>query len=192
MSRSHARMPGLAAPIKVWDRAVRLLHWLLVVAVVVAWTSTLGLGFSRAHEAAGYISLGVVAIRVIWGFCGSPYARFSQFVRSRHEVLHYAGQLCEGKERRYVGHNPLGGWMVLLLLSLIASLGLTGWLYTTDYFWGRAWLDMLHHALAWALLVLVALHLAGVAFTSLRHRESLIAAMLSGRKPAPDPGDSVL
>ncbi|MFI5445415.1 cytochrome b/b6 domain-containing protein [Polaromonas sp. UC242_47] len=184
-------MSGLTAPIKVWDRLIRLLHLVLVASVVVAWSSTLGQGFVKAHEPAGYIALAVVAIRVIWGFCGSHYARFSQFVCGKGEVLHYADQLRTGKEPRYIGHNPLGGWMVLLLLGLVASLGLTGWLYTTDYFWGMAWLDTLHHALAWALLVLIALHLAGVAFTSLRHRENLVAAMFSGRKPAPDPGDSV-
>ncbi|MDW5441953.1 cytochrome b/b6 domain-containing protein [Polaromonas sp. SM01] len=184
-------MSGLAAPIKVWDRLIRLLHWALAAAVVMAWTSTLGLGFVKTHEPAGYIALAIVAIRVIWGFSGSRYARFSQFVRGKREVLHYAGRLRTGNEPRCIGHNPLGGWMVLLLLGLVASLGLTGWLYTTDYFWGMAWLDMLHHALAWALLVLVALHLAGVVFTSLRHGENLIAAMFSGRKPAPGPGDTV-
>ncbi len=184
-------MSGLGAPIKVWDRTVRLLHWVLVAAVAVAWTSTLGLGFVKTHEPAGYIALAVVAIRVIWGFCGSHYARFSQFVRGGADVLHYACELRATRERRYIGHNPLGGWMVLLLLGVIASLGLTGWLYTTDAFWGMAWLDRLHQALAWVLLGLAALHLVGVAFTSLRHRENLVAAMVSGRKPAPGPEDTV-
>lgn len=184
-------MSGLAARIKVWDRLIRLLHWALAAAVVIAWTSTLGLGFFKAHEPAGYIALAVVAIRVIWGFCGSHYARFSQFVCGKREVLHYAGQLQAGNEPRYIGHNPLGGWMVLLLLGLVASLGLTGCLYTTDYFWGMAWLDWLHQALAWALLVFVALHLTGVIFTSLRHGENLVLAMFSGRKSAPGSGNTV-
>ena len=184
-------MDKLAARVKVWDRLIRLLHWVLVAAVVMAWVSTLGLGLLRAHEPAGYIALAVVAIRVVWGFCGGRHARFSQFVRGRREVLHYAGQLRAGNEPRYIGHNPLGGWMVLLLLGMVASLGLTGWLYTTDYFWGMAWLDQLHNALAWALLVLVALHLAGVAFTSLRHRENLAAAMFSGHKAASGSGDTI-
>lgn len=185
-------MSRLVEPIKVWDRLVRLLHLALVASVVMAWISTLGLGLVKAHEPAGYIALGVVALRIVWGFSGSRYARFSQFVRGKREVLHYAGQLQAGNEPRYIGHNPLGGWMVLLLLSLVVSLGLTGWLYTTDYFWGMAWLDTLHHALAWALLVLVALHLAGVVFTSLRHRENLVAAMFSGRKAPPDTGDTIV
>ncbi|MES2051208.1 MAG: cytochrome b/b6 domain-containing protein, partial [Pseudomonadota bacterium] len=106
----------MVAPIKVWDRLVRLLHWALVASVVMAWISTLGLGLVKAHEPAGYIALGVVTLRIIWGFSGSRYARFSQFVRGKREVLHYAGQLQAGNEPRYIGHNPLGGWMVLLLL----------------------------------------------------------------------------
>lgn len=185
-------MSAAAQPVRVWDWLVRLLHGVLVAAVVVAWTSTLGLGFAWAHEAAGYSAAAVIGIRVVWGFCGSRYARFSQFLRSRREVLHYARQLCAGHEPRYIGHNPLGGWMVVLLLALVAGLGVTGWLYTTDAFWGMAWLDRLHDALAWALLVFATLHVAGVALTSLRHRENLAAAMLNGRKAAPAPGDQAL
>lgn len=174
---------------KVWDRPVRLLHWVLVAAVATAWLSTLGWGFARAHEPAGYVALAVVALRVFWGFAGSRPARFSRFVRGPRAVLRYAVQICAGREARHIGHNPLGGWMVLLLLACVAGLGLTGWLYTTDQFWGMAWLDQLHQALAWALLALIALHLAGVLFTSLRHRENLVAAMFSGDKPPPGVND---
>ena len=174
--------------IKVWDRLVRLLHWSLVLAVVIAWTSTLGLGFSSAHEPAGYVALGAVALRLVWGVAGSRYARFSQFIRTPRAVWHYAVQLSDKTEARYIGHNPLGGWMILLLLACVAGLGVTGWLYTTDYFWGSAWLDKLHQLLAWALLALVALHLAGVAFTSLRQGENLAASMVDGRKASAVPG----
>ena len=176
---------------RVWDVLVRLLHWSLVAAVVIAWTSTLGLGFSKAHEPAGYVAVGLVAARVIWGFAGSPYARFSQFVCGYRQLRLYAALLKSGRESRYLGHNPLGGWMVLILLAVVASLGLTGWLYMTDYFWGMAWLDQLHELLAWLLLVLVFLHIAGVVFTSLRHRENLLAALFSGRKRPPGPGDKL-
>lgn len=182
-------MPALAAQLKVWDRSVRLLHWALVFALLVAWTSTLGLGFATLHEPAGYAALGIVALRIIWGFCGSRYARFSQFVRGRRQVLRYANTVLEGHEQRYIGHNPLGGWMVLLLLVVVGLLGVTGWLYTTDYFWGMAWLDTLHTGLAWLLLLLVVLHLSGVALASWRHRENLVFALFSGKKLAPNPDD---
>ena len=182
-------MPAPTALLKVWDRPVRLLHWALVCSLLVAWTSTLGLGFARIHEPAGYVALGLVALRIIWGFFGSYYARFSQFVRGRRQVLLYAHKVLTGHELRYIGHNPLGGWMVLLLLIVVCSLGGTGWLYTTDYFWGTAWLDILHMSLAWLLLFLVVVHVSGVVLISWRHRENLVSAMFSGNKPAPKPGD---
>ncbi len=170
---------------KVWDGLVRMLHWTLVGAVACAWLSTLGLGFVRFHETAGYVALGVVVMRLVWGFTGSRFAKFSEFIRGAGVVWRYTQQLRSGIEPRYIGHNPLGGWMVLALLACIACLGFTGWLYTTDAFWGEAWLDRLHNALAWGLLGLIALHLAGVVFTSLRHRENLVLAMFNGRKINP-------
>ncbi len=178
---------GPTPPHKVWDLSVRLLHWALMVVVATAWLSTLG--SFRAHEPAGYAALGIVVARLAWGFAGSRYARFSQFVRAPNRTLGYAAQLWAGREPRYLGHNPLGGWMVLALLGCVAGLGITGWLYSTDAFWGTAWLDQLHGALAWLLLALAALHVAGVAFTSWRHRENLMRAMLTGNKASPGAGD---
>lgn len=190
MKSSNPTEPAAAAPsVKVWDPLVRVLHWTLVAAVATAWCSTLGWGFVRWHEPAGYVAIAVVVTRLAWGFAGSRHARFAQFVRGPRATLRYAARLPRHEEPRYLGHNPLGGWMVLLLLAWVGSIGFTGWLYTTDAFWGEAWLDQLHSALAWGLLVLITLHVAGVVFTSRRHRESLVRAMLSGRKPAPGPGD---
>jgi cytochrome b len=177
-------MQRLEPPIPVWDRLVRLLHWTLALTIGMAWTSTLGLGFSKAHEPAGYLALGAVTVRLIWGFAGSHYARFSQFVRTPQAVWRYTVQLREKNEARYIGHNPLGGWMILLLLLCVGGLGVTGWLYTTDYFWGSAWLDTLHYVLAWALLALIVMHVAGVFFTSQRQGENLVMSMVDGRKAA--------
>nr|WP_233168483.1 cytochrome b/b6 domain-containing protein [Xylophilus sp. ASV27] len=169
------------AGVRVWDRPVRLLHWCLAASVAVAWLSTEG--FFGWHEPAGYLALAVVAARILWGVLGGRgAARFGSFVRAPAATWRYALQVWRGTEPRYLGHNPLGGWMVLALLGCVAATSVTGWLYTTDMFWGMAWLDRLHRALAWTVLVLVALHLAGVLFTSLRHRENLVAAMFSGRK----------
>lgn len=174
-------------PVPVWDRAVRSLHWLLAGAVAWAWISTLT-GF-QAHEAAGYVALAVLAARTAWGFVGSPPARFGRFVRRPRDTLAYVAQLRAGHEPRYLGHNPLGAWMVLALLACVAGTALTGWLYTTDAFWGMAWLEQLHRLLAWLLLGLIALHVTGVLVTSRRHRENLVRAMIDGRKPPPQQGD---
>ena len=93
-------------------------------------------------------------------------------------------------EPRYIGHNPLGGWAIVGLLALTAAASLSGWLSVTDRFWGVEWMQDLHETLADALYAFVGLHLAGVAFTSWRHRENLVRAMLTGFKPAPRPGDA--
>lgn len=179
---------------KVWDLLVRLLHWSLVVAIATAWLSTLHLGFGRAHEPAGYVALAVVTARVLWGFLGplpgAHYARFTQFLRAPQAVLRYARLLRAHREPRYIGHNPLGGWMVLTLLACVAATGITGWLQTTDRYWGSELLEDIHRKLAWTLLGLIALHVLGVVTTSLRHRENLVAAMLTGRK-APAQADDI-
>src|SRR5205823_7890320 len=93
---------------RVWDPLLRVLHWTLVVTVVLAWATTIGSG--RYHEAAGYVALGCVALRAAWGFVGPAHARFANFVRGPRSTLAYAALLVQGREPRYLGHNPLGGW----------------------------------------------------------------------------------
>lgn len=166
--------------IRVWDLWVRIGHWLLVLGIAGAWLSRHGAEFW--HSVAGYGVLGLLAIRVAWGFCGSVHARFGDFVRSPGAVIAYTQALRRHRAPHYLGHNPLGGYMVLALLALIALAGASGWLYTTDRFWGVAWVGELHSAAADVLLGLVAAHVAGVLFASYNERENLIAAMLHGRK----------
>jgi cytochrome b len=171
----------------VWDRAVRVLHWSLVLTVAAAWITRHSPG--RWHEWLGYATLAIVAARVAWGLLGRGHARFSDFVRGPGHTLAYARELLAGREQRYLGHNPLGGWMAIALLTMIVLVGLTGWLYTTDRFWGVPWMEELHQTLSDVLFSFVGLHIIGVLFTSRRHRENLVASMLHGRKregsPAP-------
>ena len=179
-----------AAPdaLAVWDRPVRVLHWVLVGAVAL---SAIGLvALFGVHQPAGYIALAAVLARVAWGVAGGRSARFALFVRGPRASLRYARAAARGRAPRYLGHNPLGGWMVVALMGCVAALALTGWLYTTDAFWGDETVERVHRALAWTLLGLVVLHLAGVLHTGWRHRENLVAAMWSGRKRAPS-GDDV-
>jgi cytochrome b len=172
------------ATIAIWDPLVRAGHWLLAAAVLTAWLTRKGGG--RWHEWAGYASLAVVGVRLIWGWCGTSNARFATFVRSPAETLRYARAVLTGQESRCLGHNPVGAWMIVALLANVALVGASGWLYTTDRFWGVEWVEELHAALADILLWLVALHVAGVLYASLHHRENLIAAMWHGRKRALD------
>jgi cytochrome b len=164
----------------VWDRPVRVLHWSLAAAIAVAWFS--GEEELKRHEWAGYAALAVVALRSVWGFVGTRYARFADFVRRPGAVMAYAAAVARRAEPRHLGHNPLGGWMIVALLAMVAGVGVTGWMYTLDAFWGLAWLEWTHRTLAWSLVGLVALHVAGVVFSSLRHRENLVVAMLTGFK----------
>lgn len=171
-----------SATITVWDKTVRLLHWSLVVAIALAWSSTLVWAPTALHEPAGYLAGFIVMLRLLWGFIGSRHARFRQFIHSPARVWRYLQQLTAHCEPRYLGHNPLGGWMVILLLTTVMITALSGWLFTTDRFWGIAWVQQLHAASAWVLLALIAVHIGGVVFTSIRQRENLISAMFSGRK----------
>ena len=172
--------PQLRRTIPVWEPAVRILHWSLVFAVATAWLTRHNRG--EWHEWLGYAALAVVALRLAFGFFGSGYMRFSDFVRPVAETSAYAREVLAGREARYIGHNPLGGWMVVALLAMIALVGFTGWLYTTDRFWGVDWVEELHETLSNVLFSFIALHIAGVLFASWKHRENLVAAMLHGRK----------
>jgi len=166
--------------VKVWDPLVRVGHWTLVVCIAGAWFTRESA--SRWHEWLGYAALGVVAMRIVWGFTGGRHARFARFIRGPRGTLCYARNFFAAKAPRHVGHNPLGAWMIIALLGVVAATSLTGWAYTTDAFWGDPLMGQLHEGLATTLLVLAALHLAGVIFASLRHRENLVGAMVHGRK----------
>ncbi len=173
--------------IRVWDPFVRAFHWTLAVSFAVAWLSSEHL--EGLHDAAGYVAGALVAARVIWGFVGPGYARFSQFVRSTETVVGYLRAVADGSERRFVGHNPAGGAMIVVLLGAMAATAASGWLLTTDAFWGSTAAQRAHSLLADGVLLLVLLHLGGVALASLRHRENLVRAMVVGVKRAAGPGD---
>jgi len=170
-----------AERLRVWDPAVRAFHWTLVTGIAVAWIT--GEGWPRLHDTAGYAVLAAIAFRLAWGVFGPAAARFGRFVRGVRATRAYAAKVLRRAEPRYLGHNPLGAWMIVALLATAFGAGITGWLYTTDRFWGVAWMEALHEGLAWLLLGLIALHLGGVAFTSLRQGENLVAAMIHGDKP---------
>jgi len=172
---------------RVWDPLVRILHWSLVATVLVSWLTKEGGG--KWHEWIGYAASALVALRLVWGAIGSHYARFSQFVRAPGATLRYGARVLRAAAPRYIGHNPLGAWMTLALLIAVGLTGLTGWLYTTPEYWGVEWMEDTHEAMAIAVLVLAALHVAGVITTSLAHRENLVASMIHGRKRTADPGD---
>jgi cytochrome b len=174
--RSHEAPPS----VRVWDPLVRVFHWSLAAAVLIALMSDQ----SRAlHKSAGYVAAGLVVLRVIWGFVGSVHARFADFVRSPGAVLAYLGDVARLHPRRYLGHNPAGGAMILALLGLVLVAALSGWMSETDRFFGVFWVEAVHAGSANLLIGLVVLHVIGVVMSSLLHGENLIRAMITGHKP---------
>jgi cytochrome b len=167
--------------VKVWDPLLRLAHWGLAAAVTLALVSSED---HRLHEAAGYAALGIVGLRIVWGVVGPVHARFSDFVRPPGTVLSYVRDLFHLTARRYLGHNPAGGAMIVALLGLALAAGVSGWMSETDRFFGVAWVEDLHSACGNLMLFLVIAHVFGVIVSSLLHRENLIRAMVTGLKPA--------
>lgn len=202
--------------VRVWDPVVRVFHWSLVATVAIAWLSADE--FSALHEAAGYAVGGLVAVRVLWGIVGSRHARFASFLRGPGATVGYLADMLRGRERRHLGHNPAGAAMILALLVTLSGTVATGWLledparqaalpdlpqlvapaFADDdgdddeagAFGARSEaIEDLHEVLANMLLVLIALHVGGVVLASVRHRENLARAMVTGDKRAPGPDD---
>lgn len=169
------------AKIRVWDIGVRLFHWSLVAMVAASYL----LAEQRyLHRTLGYIVVGLVGFRLIWGLIGGRHARFADFVAGPVRVLNYLRDILAGREARYLGHNPAGGAMVLALLVTLIGVGGSGYMMGMDAYFGVEWVEDLHKTLVNVLLALVVFHLAGVAVASRRHRENLVLSMITGDKPA--------
>lgn len=181
--------------VPVWDPGLRLFHWLLVAAFAITYVT--GSGNYDLHLYAGYGLLGLIAWRVLWGLAGPRHARFSSFLYGPVTVLRYLSALLRGTAPRHLGHNPAGGFMVLLMLLCLLVTGLSGIaldagenragpLGHTQLFLHTDRIESLHLAATDTALALIGLHLLGVLFSSWRQRENLALAMITGRKAAPD------
>jgi cytochrome b len=166
--------------ILVWDWPVRLGHWLMVGGFALAWLTGDSETFRLVHVGAGATVLAVAAFRLPWGFIGSRYARFVDFVRGPAAVKDYFFSLLRLQPAHHVGHNPAGGWAIVLLLGLGIVTGLSGWAIYNDI--GGHLLEELHEGLATAMLAIVIVHVAGVVSGSMLHGENLVRAMVNGRK----------
>jgi cytochrome b len=179
MSADAAEAAEVSATIPVWDPLVRILHVTLAAGFLGAFLID---SPRQLHETLGWVAVAAIAARVVWGFVGPRRARFADFVPTPAGFLAYARATLAGREPRYLGHNPAGGAMVVALLAVVAALGLTGWMMGLDAFWGVGWLEGLHEIVANVGFGLVVLHWLGIAWESLRHRENLAKAMITGRK----------
>lgn len=168
--------------IKVWDPLVRIFHWSLVALFTFSFFT--GDEWKSAHVWSGYAIGTLLAIRIVWGLIGTRHARFASFLYSPATILVFIKDSLTFKAKRYVGHNPAGGVMVLLLILMISGIVTTGYMMTTDAYWGIEWVEETHETLVYATLGLIVLHVAGVVFASLEHRENLARAMVTGWKRA--------
>lgn len=180
---------------KIWDLFVRVFHWSLVAGFFVAYLTEdelMGL-----HIWAGYLAFSLVVLRIVWGLVGSKHARFSDFVYGPARILTYLKQTLTSSAPRYLGHNPAGGIMVVVLLLSVLITGLSGMLlYGGESQMGVLgalaagaglsgdMLEDVHEFFANFTLFLVVVHVAGVIFESVVHKESLVRSMLTGRKRA--------
>jgi cytochrome b len=168
------------ASVKVWDLFVRVFHWSLAGSFLLAYVT--GDEIENVHIAAGYTIAGLLVLRIGWGFVGPHHARFSDFVRSPRAVLAYLRDTALFRAPRYLGHNPAGGAMVVALIVMLIGTCTTGYMMTTETFWGAKWVEKVHEACANLTVGLVVVHVLGVLVASFEHRESLVKAMITGRK----------
>lgn len=199
--RSRAGQKARWMPLKVWDLPTRLFHWLLAALVLAAWL-TIEFGMIEWHSWIGQAILVLLVYRLIWGIVGSETAQFWHFVRSPKAVLGYAKGLLTGKGGRTVGHNPLGGLAVLLMLALLTVQAILGLMSNDDIFFegplfnlaGKELSDRLtsiHHLLFNVVVTVVAIHVAAALFYLIVKKENLIGAMITGTKWWQEPLPSI-
>lgn len=164
----------------VWDRFVRVFHWSLVSCVAFNYF-VLNDG-KTFHQWVGYLAVSMVVARIVWGFIGSRYARFSNFFPTPRRVADHVRQVKRGNHGTSLGHNPIGALMMLGLMATVLALGTTGWMQTLDAYWGEEWLQNLHRYIGNALIGMATLHALAAIVMGRMERTRLIKAMVTGVK----------
>lgn len=165
----------------VWDVPTRVFHWALVLAFAGAYLTAETERYRDVHLALGYLLLGLLGFRLVWGFVGTAYARFRTFLYAPTKVVAYVRSLLSSQPQHFVGHNPAGGVAIFLLLGLGLLVSASG--LGLDWELGdEEWWEELHEIAANGMLLVVFVHIAGVAVSSVLHRESLVKAMVTGYK----------
>jgi cytochrome b len=184
--------------VKVWDAPVRLFHWALVLLFAfMFFTGKMKGNWMDWHLPAGYAILALILFRIVWGFVGSTHARFTSFCAGPSRSITYARNLFTGGPAHSAGHNPLGGWMVVVLLLAILVQVVTGLLGNDDISIEGPLAKLVSKSLSdrmttihyWnfnLLLVLSGIHIAAVLFHWLVKKENLVGAMFTGVKRLPE------
>ena len=187
-------MDKSADRVRVWDPLVRIFHWTLVLSFFTAYI--VEDHFLDVHALAGYTVISLVLFRILWGIWGPQHARFSDFIYHPRVVLKYLADLVRFQARRYMGHGPAGGTMVIALLTSLLLTTVSGLVvYGSQEYSGPLarltagigeegadLLEEAHEFFAGFTLLLVGIHVMGVILSSVVHRENLVTAMLTGYK----------
>jgi cytochrome b len=175
-----------AEKVLVWDMPTRVFHWLMVLCFAGAYLTAESERWRLIHVTLGYTLGGLVAFRIVWGFVGTRYARFASFVAGPAAIKRYLSSLVVLEPRvardpgHYAGHNPAGAVAIVLLLLFSVVITATGWAVYNDV--GGKWPGELHELAANGMLIVIMVHIAGVAVASWLHRENLVGAMIDGKK----------
>ena len=183
--------------IPVWDPLVRFIHWSVVLGFVVAYVVEDDL--MTVHVWPGYAVGGLVVLRIVWGLIGSRYARFSAFLFPPREVMHHLKELAEFRPQRHIGHSPVGGAMIVVLLVALLGTVISGvWVYASTHESGPlsgvitsdpggVW-DVIHETFSNLTLLAAAVHIIAVLLVSWLQKENLVKAMFTGLKRGPEAG----
>jgi cytochrome b len=166
--------------ILVWDVPTRVFHWLLVICFAGAWLTSESERLQMIHYAFGYSACALVLFRLIWGVVGTRYARFTQFLKGPAEMMKHAKGLLSSHAHSTVGHNPVGGIVMVGLMLLILLIGLTGY-FSVKEFLGDL-MGEAHEAISSLALAVVVIHIAAAIIMSVLQKENLVKAMVTGKK----------
>ncbi len=168
--------------ILIWDVPTRVFHWLQALAFLGAYLTSDSGRYRDIHIAMGYIMLGLLIFRLLWGFAGTRYARFSSFLFMPGKVIEYLGSLIKKNPIHYLGHNPAASVAVWMLILVGLLLNVSGVFALQDY--ASDEVIALHEVATDIMLVLIGIHILGVFVSSFLHRENLVRAMITGTKPS--------
>ena len=166
--------------LRVWDLPTRIFHWSLAASFAIAFLTAESEKLRDIHVVTGYTLAGLIAFRLLWGFVGSSYSRFAEFLPTPQKLMGYLGSLANGKPQYHVGHNPAGAVSIFLLLGCGIVTAASGWASYEEI--GGHFMEELHEGASNGMMAIVVIHIAGVIVSSRLHHENLILAMITGWK----------
>lgn len=179
----------------IWDLPLRIFHWSFALTILGSWYTSEQEGeLIELHMQLGYVAIGLLIFRVLWGIIGPKHARFSQFIPSPKKLIHYAKNINNpANYQASAGHNPLGALMVVLMIILIALQAISGLFINDDIFSSGPYygsfskdfesvMSFLHHNTFDFMIAAIALHLAAIAYYWWVKKQNLVVPMITGKK----------